>query len=184
MSLSGYSRILRAYSIGHSSAKISAVWHNPEWTPMVRALAPRNARAAGERSRPGASSRSGAAVRPALAQAGGEGHRPSVRRSCRDQSVAWRTLLRRQARLLPGNRPDENMLALKVTTIGSSAGVVLPKEALARLRVKKGDRLFLVETPNGYELVPYDPEFRQQLEAAEEGMHRYRNALRQLAKQR
>jgi putative addiction module antidote len=74
------------------------------------------------------------------------------------------------------------MLALKVTTIGSSAGVVLPKEALARLRVKKGDRLFLVETPNGYELVPYDPEFRQQMEAAEEGMHRYRNALRQLAK--
>ena len=75
-------------------------------------------------------------------------------------------------------------MLFKVTTIGSSAGVVLPKEALARLRVKKGDRLFLVETPNGYELVPYDPEFRQQMEAAEEGMHRYRNALRQLAKQR
>ena len=39
------------------------------------------------------------------------------------------------------------MLALKITTVGSSAGVVLPKEALTRLKVKKGDRLFLLETP-------------------------------------
>ena len=50
------------------------------------------------------------------------------------------------------------MLTVKVTTVGSSAGVVLPKEALARLKVKKGDVLFLVETPAGYELTPYDAE--------------------------
>ena len=74
------------------------------------------------------------------------------------------------------------MLALKVTTIGSSAGVVLPKEALARLKVKKGDKLFLLETADGYEIVPYHPEFHKQMEAAEEGMRRYRNALRELAK--
>jgi len=74
------------------------------------------------------------------------------------------------------------MLALKVTTVGSSAGVVLPKEVLTRLKVKKGDRLFLLETLNGYELVTYDPEFHKQMEAAEEGMRRYRNALRELAK--
>jgi putative addiction module antidote len=74
------------------------------------------------------------------------------------------------------------MLALKVMTVGSSVGVVLPKEALARLRVKKGDKIYLIESPNGYELVPYDPEFAKQMAAAEEGMHRYRNALRELAK--
>lgn len=74
------------------------------------------------------------------------------------------------------------MLAIKVTTVGSSTGVVLPKEALARLKVKKGDRLFLVETPRGYELVPYDPEFARQMEASEEGMRRFRNALHELAK--
>lgn len=74
------------------------------------------------------------------------------------------------------------MISLKLTTIGNSVGVVLPREALARLRVRKGDKLYLVETPDGYELVPYDPEFEQQMSIAEEGMRRYRNALRELAK--
>jgi putative addiction module antidote len=74
------------------------------------------------------------------------------------------------------------MLMVKVTTVGSSAGVVLPKEALARLKVKKGDVLFLVETPSGYELTPYDSEFDAQMQAADEGLRKYRNALRELAK--
>ena len=73
------------------------------------------------------------------------------------------------------------MVRLKVTTVGNSIGVVLPREALARLRVKKGDLLYLTETPQGYELAPHDPEFAQQMEIAEEGMRRYRNALRALA---
>jgi putative addiction module antidote len=42
--------------------------------------------------------------------------------------------------------------ALKVTAIGNSVGIVLPKELLARLRVKKGDSLYVVETPSGIEL--------------------------------
>ncbi len=74
------------------------------------------------------------------------------------------------------------MLMVKVTTVGSSAGVVLPKEALARLKVRKGDVLFLVETPSGYELTPYDAEFDAQMQAADEGLRKYRNALRELAK--
>ncbi len=53
------------------------------------------------------------------------------------------------------------MLKLKITTVGSSAGVILPKEVLARLKVEKGDQLTLVETANGYELSPYDPEFEE-----------------------
>ena len=43
-------------------------------------------------------------------------------------------------------------------------------------------RLFLVETPNGYEVTPYDPEFEKQLESARKGMSAYKNTLRQLAK--
>lgn len=74
------------------------------------------------------------------------------------------------------------MRAIKLTTVGNSTGIVLPKEALARLKVKKGDSLFLVETPNGYELTPYDPEFASQMDAAEKGLREYRNALRELAK--
>jgi putative addiction module antidote len=69
-----------------------------------------------------------------------------------------------------------------VTQIGNSTGVILPKEAAARLNVKKGDSVFLTETPDGYSLSPYDPEFESQMEAAIKGMAKYRNALHQLAK--
>ena len=74
------------------------------------------------------------------------------------------------------------MLKVKITTVGSSVGVILPKEALNRMKAKKGDVLYLVETPDGYELTPYDKNFAEQLEAAENVMGRYRNALRELAK--
>lgn len=70
---------------------------------------------------------------------------------------------------------------LKITTVGSSAGIVLPKEILRRLRVEKGDTLYAIETPNGIELTPYDPEFAQQLEAAKRVMREDRDALRKLA---
>ena len=74
------------------------------------------------------------------------------------------------------------MLKLKVTTIGSSAGVILPKEALARLKVGKGDQVALTEVPGGYELTPYDPDFETAIDASRKIAKRYRNALRQLAK--
>jgi putative addiction module antidote len=73
------------------------------------------------------------------------------------------------------------MTSLKITTIGNSVGVVLPKELLARLRVGKGDTLFAVETPNGIELTPYDPAFAEQMTAAEDVMHEDRDVLRKLA---
>lgn len=74
------------------------------------------------------------------------------------------------------------MVKLKVRAVGSSAGVIIPKDALARLGVKKGDELFLIETANGYEVSPYDPEFEQQLNIAREGMDAFKNTLRELAK--
>jgi putative addiction module antidote len=74
------------------------------------------------------------------------------------------------------------MLKVKVTTVGSSTGVVLPKEALRRMNAKKGDTLYLVETENGYELTPYDKDFAEQVESAERVMGRFKNALRELAK--
>ena len=75
------------------------------------------------------------------------------------------------------------MLDLKVRKIGNSCGVVLPKDVLDRLRVKEGDRLFLTETADGaYRITPYDPEFERQMELAEDGMARYRNTLRALAR--
>lgn len=73
------------------------------------------------------------------------------------------------------------MIKLKVTTVGSSAGVVLPRELLAKLRVQKGDTLFALETPNGVELTPYDPDVERQIEIAEGVMREERDVLRRLA---
>jgi putative addiction module antidote len=70
----------------------------------------------------------------------------------------------------------------KVTQIGNSIGLILPKEATARLKIKKGDIVFLTETSDGYTLSPYDPEFETQMNLARQGMAEYRNALRELAK--
>jgi putative addiction module antidote len=72
-------------------------------------------------------------------------------------------------------------MKLKVTTVGNSAGVVLPKDLLARLHVEKGDVLFATETPDGIKLRPYDPEFERQMAVAEKIMRKRRNLLHQLA---
>lgn len=74
------------------------------------------------------------------------------------------------------------MIKLKVTSIGSSAGVILPKEALALLKVAKGDTLFLTEAPDGMRVVRYDPDFEEQMKLARSFMRERRNVLRELAK--
>ena len=73
------------------------------------------------------------------------------------------------------------MTTLKVTTVGNSTGVVLPKEVLQHLRVEKGDTLYVLETPDGIQLTPYNPEFAQQIEVAEQVMRADRDVLRKLA---
>ncbi len=70
---------------------------------------------------------------------------------------------------------------LKVTTIGNSVGIVLPKEILARLRVEKGDSLYATETPDGIELRAFDEEFADDMEMAEKIMRDNRDLLRKLA---
>jgi putative addiction module antidote len=75
------------------------------------------------------------------------------------------------------------MLELKVRKVGNSLGIVLPKEVVQRLQTGEGERLFLVEAPDGaYELTPYDPDFAKKMAKAEDIMSRYRNTLRALAK--
>ena len=71
---------------------------------------------------------------------------------------------------------------LKITRIGNSAGVILPKELLARLHVEVGGELSLAETPRGFELSVPEDSFEAQMEAAREVMARRRRALRELAK--
>jgi putative addiction module antidote len=72
-------------------------------------------------------------------------------------------------------------MKLKITTIGNSAGVILPRELLARLRLGKGDELFAIETPDGVRLTTYDPTLAEQMEVAEQVMREDRQVLRKLA---
>lgn len=74
------------------------------------------------------------------------------------------------------------MTVLKITTVGNSAGIVLPKEILAKLRVDRGDSLYVSETPDGIVLTPYSPELAEQLGRAETIMREHRDVLRRLAK--
>ncbi len=75
------------------------------------------------------------------------------------------------------------MLSFKVTTVGSSVGFILTKEALAHLKVQKGDTVYLTEAPDGsYRLTPYNPEFERQMSLAEQIMHDDRDILHALAK--
>jgi putative addiction module antidote len=58
------------------------------------------------------------------------------------------------------------VIALKITKVGNSAGLVLPKEALSKLRVEQGDTVFLTEASGGFRITPYDPEFERQMASA------------------
>lgn len=75
------------------------------------------------------------------------------------------------------------MAVLKLTSIGTSLGVVIPKDMLARMNVRKGDTLHAIETADGgYRLLPYDPDFAKKLETADDIINRYRDTLGVLAK--
>jgi putative addiction module antidote len=74
------------------------------------------------------------------------------------------------------------MFALKLTQIGNSVGVIIPKEMLARLRVEKGDVVYVTESPDGYRITPHSEAFEAQMKAAREIMKERRAVLRELAR--
>lgn len=74
------------------------------------------------------------------------------------------------------------MLALKITKVGNSSGLLLPKEAMVALRVEQGDTVYLTESPDGFRLTPYDPDFERQIALMRRVARKRRNVLRKLAK--
>ncbi len=74
------------------------------------------------------------------------------------------------------------MSMMKLTQIGNSVGMILPKELLARLGVSKGDTLYTIDEPDGVRLTTADPEFQSQMDAARRVMRERRAVLRELAK--
>ena len=74
------------------------------------------------------------------------------------------------------------MSTLKLTQIGNSVGVILPKEILARLKLEKGDSVFVTDAANGVMLTPYDPGLDEQIKAGRDFMREFRDTFHQLAK--
>jgi putative addiction module antidote len=75
------------------------------------------------------------------------------------------------------------MIALKLTQVGNSVGVLLPKEALAKLGVEKGDVLYLTDAADGSQRIgPYNPEVARQVALGEAIMDEFRDTFRALAK--
>jgi putative addiction module antidote len=69
----------------------------------------------------------------------------------------------------------------KIIAIGNSAGIILPKEMLARLKVEKGDNVSITETSFGLQISPFDAEFGAKMEVADQVIRRYRDAFKKLA---
>jgi putative addiction module antidote len=69
----------------------------------------------------------------------------------------------------------------KIIAIGNSAGIILPKEMLARLKVEKGDNVSITETSFGLQISPFDEEFGAKMEVADQVIRRYRDAFKKLA---
>ena len=73
-------------------------------------------------------------------------------------------------------------MKLKLCKIGNSLGVTLPKEVLEKFKLSEGDSLSLIETREGIQLTPDEPEFEKAMTIYREGSIKYTNALRELAK--
>lgn len=70
----------------------------------------------------------------------------------------------------------------KLTQIGNSVGIILPKEVLARLKLEKGDTVFITDAPGGVTITPNNTDFEAQLEMGRKFMREYRDTFNALAK--
>jgi putative addiction module antidote len=71
---------------------------------------------------------------------------------------------------------------LKLRPLGSSVGVIIPREVLGSLNVSEGDTIYLTQGPDGFRVVANDPNFEKAMEIYRRGAKKYRNALRELSK--
>jgi putative addiction module antidote len=71
--------------------------------------------------------------------------------------------------------------SVKITQIGNSVGIVLPREVLSKLKAEKGDVVYITDAPDGIYITPYDQHFGEEMEAARSVMRQHRDVLRRLA---
>jgi len=73
-------------------------------------------------------------------------------------------------------------MELKLRKVGNSVALIVPKPVRQKMGVKEGDSVYLTETPDGYHISPYDPEFSRQMKLARDVQSKHRDALHELAK--
>ena len=74
-------------------------------------------------------------------------------------------------------------MKLEIKKIGNSDGVILPRELMQRLDLKRGQQLYVVELAGGgFQAMPYDPDFEKMMEVADQTMDEYRDTMSALAK--
>ncbi|MFA6265296.1 MAG: AbrB/MazE/SpoVT family DNA-binding domain-containing protein [Pseudolabrys sp.] len=77
---------------------------------------------------------------------------------------------------------DAQGTVLSIKKIGNSVGFILPKELLARLKLKEGDKFHIVEqTERGIKLSPYDPRHAEAMEIARRSFRKYADTYKALA---
>ena len=74
-------------------------------------------------------------------------------------------------------------MKIEVKKIGNSDGLILPRELMQRLDLKRGQQLHIIELAGGgFQVLPYDPDFEKTMKIADELMDEYRDTLAALAK--
>jgi putative addiction module antidote len=97
-------------------------------------------------------------------------------------SVSFGRFVRRQpGRLWP--RVRRLLVKIEIKKIGNSDGLLLPRELMQRLDLKRGQEMHITELAGGgFQAMPYDPDFEKTMEIADQIMDKYRDTLAALAK--
>jgi putative addiction module antidote len=82
---------------------------------------------------------------------------------------------------MPRKRSETEFVQIK--KIGNSLGLILSKDILARLKLKEGDKLHIIEqTERSVKLSPYDPKHAKAMEIARRSFRTYADTYKALAK--
>jgi len=73
-------------------------------------------------------------------------------------------------------------MEIKLRKVGNSVAMIVPKQVRQKMGVEEGDAVYLTETPDGYRISPYDPEFSRQMKLARKVQAKHKAALHELAK--
>jgi antitoxin MazE len=81
------------------------------------------------------------------------------------------------------SRDQARAMRIEIKKIGNSDGLILPRELMQRLDLKRGQWLHVVELAGGgFQAIPYDPDFEETMKIADEVMDEYKDTLAALAK--